>query len=79
VRDDFGETLEDTRGQAKQEIDRIVIKGDTVSLCRIKARAIAPKRHTKAGKDQSSKDERTGQIMVLLLQDMIFCEHSTFL
>jgi hypothetical protein len=37
---DCGETLEDARAQAKQEIDRIVNKGDVVSLSRIKARAI---------------------------------------
>ena len=33
---DAGETLEDARAQAKQEIDRIVNKGDVMSLSRIK-------------------------------------------
>jgi hypothetical protein len=32
---DCGETLEDARAQAKQEIDLIVNKGDVVSLSRI--------------------------------------------
>ena len=33
---DCGETFEDARAQAKEEIDRIVKKGDIVSLSRIK-------------------------------------------
>jgi hypothetical protein len=43
---DCGETLEDARAQAKQEINRIVNKGDVVSLSRIKARAICSQKGT---------------------------------
>jgi hypothetical protein len=37
---DYGETLEDERTQPKQENDRIVNKGNVVSLSRIKVRAL---------------------------------------
>jgi hypothetical protein len=37
---DTGETLEDARAQAKQEIDRIVNKGDVLSLSRIKTEVV---------------------------------------
>ena len=43
---DCGETLEDARAQAKQEIDRIVNKGDVISLSRIKARAMCTQKGT---------------------------------
>jgi len=50
---DCGETLEDARAQAKQEIDRIVNKGDVVSLSRIKARAICSQKGTQKQANQS--------------------------
>jgi hypothetical protein len=40
-REGEGETLEGARAQPKQEIDRIVNKGNGVSLSQIKARALS--------------------------------------
>ncbi len=48
---DCGETLEDARAQAKQEIDRIN-KGDAVSLPRIQARAICTQKGTQKQENQ---------------------------
>ena len=56
-----GETLEDARVQARQEIDRIVKKGDDLSLSGMKAEALSRMKAEEVKKQKAEEEAATAK------------------